>query len=461
MRTWALLLLSGILAVMHATGPVHPQDEEGILFRSWKIAHADLKRHLPGRQSNHFLHFCRGLRGGFAREKKKRHTAKPDGLSVPLIVPPNPLQTPRLSSHSQSHSQAQQAITQAEEEMSCGDDDYEKQDAEQQGDGDGDGDEDGDEDENEDEDGDENGYESEGNDSQGDWCENGEDEDEEEDSRGPNNRGLPRAPDDEMYPEGTKRFTAFTPTHDLLQKRHINPTRPASITPRAQQASRADDRNNNDDIAQTLLAQGDELLIKGEIEEALTTYIQAVHAKPTSSDAFFRLAVVAENTDPPDKETALALANVALSLKPSHPEALCLEGHMYDCSSCDIEGAEESYRSALAASPQHVGASFLLARLLHYKLSQLDEADKLYARVLEAKPDKASIWCDHARLHMQRTDFAAAEALLKRATKIDPAHAHALILLARVRWMLHKDHEGALSIAQRAVALAPADIPSR
>ena len=90
----------------------------------------------------------------------------------------------------------------------------------------------------------------------------------------------------------------------------------------------------------------------------------------------------------------------------------------------DTEGALESYRAYLQRFPADLEASFNLARLEKAR-GHLDEAGRLYERLLELYPDDGPAANNLADLLLQRnTQLERAEQLVRHALEVDPRNGH-------------------------------------
>src|SRR5215510_193304 len=90
----------------------------------------------------------------------------------------------------------------------------------------------------------------------------------------------------------------------------------------------------------------------------------------------------------------------------------------------------------------------------HYRQGRFDDADKICTRVLKAAPD----WFDALHLaglvKLESGKAAAAQVLLAKALKLNPASAQVLANLGRTLSALNRDDE-AMATLDKALTLSP------
>jgi cellulose synthase operon protein C len=237
------------------------------------------------------------------------------------------------------------------------------------------------------------------------------------------------------------------------------------------------------DRTDVLDALGRSLLAAGEPQQALTTYgrwsslepksvvphmrsadIHAARAGWDAALASYRraLAIDPESTAPllgivrvemVNKRYDQALA-VARSLQTKRPNAalgFALEGDI-EMTRKRADAAIASYRNALAKRD----ATTEVAKKAHVALmatGRVDQAETIATEWTRARPNDADFIFSVGKMALARNDLAGAERKFARVLELHPQNAPALNNIAWI--MVQQKRTGAVSVAQKAVALAP------
>lgn len=174
---------------------------------------------------------------------------------------------------------------------------------------------------------------------------------------------------------------------------------------------------------------GNALMRLGQVREALGAYRRASTLDPLFAIGFVGLASASLAAD--DAGGALAAASRACQLAPQLFEAWSLQGEA------------------------------------HYRLEQIDEADRCWSRALQLKPAAAAVMVKRANLLSRFGRVAEANALLEQAIRADPAHEPAywsrLMNLSYLCDDARRLHEAHLAWAARfapAAAATPMRMPA-
>ena len=220
----------------------------------------------------------------------------------------------------------------------------------------------------------------------------------------------------------------------------------------------------------------------GALEQATITYRKIASLDPNSAAAYIRLAEVlrAAGRGPqaeaalrkaleiiPDllqaqgalldllmssgqRAEALALAKKLQSDRPQQPQGYLLEG-AYHARGKANDAAIAVYRTGLTKTNHSEIAKSLYLELLN--VGRNAEANQFSVQWMRANPKDAAFDYLLAEQHLERKDYADAEARLRRVLKIYPDNARALNNLS---WALSQQSKpGSVAPALRAAALAP------
>ena len=137
--------------------------------------------------------------------------------------------------------------------------------------------------------------------------------------------------------------------------------------------------------AEAFYNQGNALRDLGRLDDAMTSYSQALKIKPDYAEAHCNLGTILENFGQLDK--AEANYRRALEIKPEFAVAHSNLGNTLRALG-QLKDAVASYHQALEIKPDYVEAHYNLGNALR-DLGQLNEAVGRYVRALEIKPDFA------------------------------------------------------------------------
>jgi protein O-GlcNAc transferase len=175
------------------------------------------------------------------------------------------------------------------------------------------------------------------------------------------------------------------------------------------------------DLADALIAEGNEAEDAGKPNEACEHYRSAVAVAP---------------------RYARAHLNLGLGL-----EAIG-----------DIEAAFRSYEAALAIDPGDAYANYNLGRALH-ALGDLERAERLLRAALDRKPEFPEALVVLSNVHDSRGDLTAALASVEHALKQRPEYAGAWYNRGDLLRKLERMSDGEASV-RRAIELAPNFVPA-
>jgi protein O-GlcNAc transferase len=174
--------------------------------------------------------------------------------------------------------------------------------------------------------------------------------------------------------------------------------------------------------------QGNQLLVKGKLNEAERAYRQAVALAPEDAQAWSNLGCTLWRLGRlPEAETSLARA---LALRPNLAQAHNNLGGVLEALG-RLEDAEQHYRDSIAIDAKQPQPYCNLGAVLH-RLGKFEEAKVEYAHALRLKPDFVEAWSNLGAAFLAHGKFADAEACLLRARELGPRHQQVLINLADV-----------------------------
>ena len=275
--------------------------------------------------------------------------------------------------------------------------------------------------------------------------------------------GLPKAPDDHLYPAAADDYGIGLPEEQLSED-ESGPTRwgmrgqesawgdnlevgEGSCSPAAEEGEgEGEPGEESPGVATTGLlyaatAEQDalqrravELVHALEIDEAIATWKRSVAVHPASGAA---VALAAANIGGlqillGNKAAARRQLSRALVADPTHPVALWQEGHYLECCQGDHMAALRMYEKAAAAAPHSPVPLYAQGRLRLARLHDHVAARGLYARALELDPTNVRVALDAAQLELVAGNLGAARKLATGALKHNPQHPHALLLLSKV-----------------------------
>jgi tetratricopeptide (TPR) repeat protein len=164
-----------------------------------------------------------------------------------------------------------------------------------------------------------------------------------------------------------------------------------------------------------------------------------------------------------DADKAELLYRTALARSPNHVGALVQLAQILMEGGRDIVGAQDLLEQALALDPQDVDALCQQAHLLHVHKDDLLNAEVTYKRVLQISPDYVPALNSMAGLHLARGDEHDVARVVARALQVAPDDADTVLNSAALIWekefcrkhVAERNASAAGRLVQRALELDP------
>ena len=176
--------------------------------------------------------------------------------------------------------------------------------------------------------------------------------------------------------------------------------------------------------------QGQIDLLKGKLEQAITSFSQAIEIDSSFIDAYLSLCIVHLQVN--DPQSARLLLERILGLEPEHVEAHSLLGETRLLER-DFTAAQKSFEEAIVLDSTSVHAVFGLGRSLLLN-KNYQKADVALRRTLEWAPTHLPIYVDaHYALalnQVQLKNYGEAKTLFKKVLELDPDYPQAETKLA-------------------------------
>jgi len=189
------------------------------------------------------------------------------------------------------------------------------------------------------------------------------------------------------------------------------------------------------------------LVVKGEFKDAIAHYVKALTINPNDAEAHNNLGNVLLRVGRADE--AIAHYQRALAIQQDYAEASCnLAGALL--SQGDMDGAIVHYSAGLALSPNHAEAQYNLASALLRK-GRTDEAITHYRKTLELQPGNADAHANLGSALLEKGRLQEAIAQYREALGIAPENVAAQSNLA---WLLATCSDPSLRNGSEAVLLA-------
>ena len=189
------------------------------------------------------------------------------------------------------------------------------------------------------------------------------------------------------------------------------------------------------------------LVERGEFADAIAHYESAIAVNPAEAEAHNNLGTALLQVGRLDE--AIAHYEKALATRPEYADASCNLATAL-LQKGDIDGAIRSYLSGLALSPDQAAARLNLANALLRK-GRADEAISHYEKALELQPDNADAHTNLGNALLQKGRLEDALAEYRRALVLMPENFAAQSNLA---WLLATSADPALRNGPEAVRLA-------
>jgi tetratricopeptide (TPR) repeat protein len=192
---------------------------------------------------------------------------------------------------------------------------------------------------------------------------------------------------------------------------------------------------------------------KGDVEDAIRNYNEALEINLDYAQAHFNLGVVFLKRDKLDE--AIAEYKKALKIDPDYMEAhfdlgsaLALKG--------DLDEAIAQYRKVLEIKPDYPEADYNLGRILLLN-GNLDEALACLEKTNAGSPDSPARWYNLGNEFLNEQDWGCAIVCYRQAIKINPLSADAYANLGVVLSQKGEVKE-AMDSWQKALAINPDQI---
>jgi tetratricopeptide (TPR) repeat protein len=186
---------------------------------------------------------------------------------------------------------------------------------------------------------------------------------------------------------------------------------------------------------------------KGQLDDAVTHYKKALEINPADAEAQNNLAVTLFGSGHVDE--AISHYRDALNIRPDYSEASCNLANAL-LSKGDLDGAIARYSACLALSPNQAEAQYNLASAL-LRLGRTDEAIPHYKKALELQPDNADALANLGSAFLATGRVQEAIAAYRNALRISSENVAAQSNLA---WLLATSSDPSLRNGSEAVHLA-------
>lgn len=177
-----------------------------------------------------------------------------------------------------------------------------------------------------------------------------------------------------------------------------------------------------------LLQEGEAMLAQQRYTEAQTTFLNAVRQAPQSANAVEGLGLALEGQGKSD-ETYTVLAH-ALKLDPTLPRAQYSVARMFFKSGLQEEAARrfEKLVRQVPNDPRYLHA----LGVCYLDTARLGQAEAMLARATALEPDNATYWLHLANAEVQNEKSTEAEAHYRRALQLKPSGPEAQVQLAKL-----------------------------
>ena len=192
---------------------------------------------------------------------------------------------------------------------------------------------------------------------------------------------------------------------------------------------------------------------KGDVEDAIKQYNQALEINPNYAQAHFNLGVV--HLKRGEVDDAIAEYNHALAIMPDYMEAhfdlgtaLALKGN--------LDGAIAQYQQVLKMQPDYAEANYNLGRVLLLN-GDTDKAIGYLDKTFAADSDAMARWFNLGNEFLQQQDWQCAIVCYQQAIKINPRLADAYANLGVALSQKGETRE-AMDAWQRALEINPSQL---
>ncbi|MGL4378956.1 MAG: tetratricopeptide repeat protein [Microcoleaceae cyanobacterium] len=192
--------------------------------------------------------------------------------------------------------------------------------------------------------------------------------------------------------------------------------------------------------------------LKGQLEQAIESYKQALSLQANDPEIYHKLAQVYVLKGSFD--TAIACCQDALKINPNLAPAYLTMGNAFQFKN-ELNSAINTYKCALEIQPKSAEALANLASV-YYQLSQIESARKHYQKALEINPNLPSVYFMLGNVWTEEGQLQDAIACYEKSLMLKPNDGRVHFKLALVLAKLERIEEAIIS-AQRALQLEPND----
>lgn len=178
--------------------------------------------------------------------------------------------------------------------------------------------------------------------------------------------------------------------------------------------------------ANTALAEGSNLLERGETEKAIEILNQAVTLNPDLAEAYFKLGIAYSLIEARDKSIEITESEVSPTPEPAAKKGK--EKEVKTESEKAFEKAVEAYKKMIDANDQDHVAYYNLGRSYN-KLNEDQDAAKALRQAVKLNPEDTEYQTELGAILVKLAQYQEAIPPLKKALELDPANVRATDLL--------------------------------
>jgi len=198
------------------------------------------------------------------------------------------------------------------------------------------------------------------------------------------------------------------------------------------------------------------LIALGRHAEAIGTYSDLLKTAPDNQALAHALAMVLNATERHSEAVHVTRRVLARGVKSgainySYARSLMATG--------DASGAEAALRQCLDLEPRRIEAHISLAQLVWARTGDLAQATETLVQALRHFPNDDALWAAKAAIHLGADDARGAYASL--ASRVERAQVSPMLLLRAGLAALEFEPATALSLAERALRVLPANAAAR
>jgi len=208
------------------------------------------------------------------------------------------------------------------------------------------------------------------------------------------------------------------------------------------------------DKAMLSLQMGNEYFLKGDIDNSISSYKQAISLDPNYISAYSNLGNALKDKGSYDE--SIDIHTKAITLDPNNHKLYYNLGVVLQLK-MQYNDAIVAYRHSISLNPNHVNSIYNIG-LTYQEIGNLDEAMSLYLKVLEFDPYHIS-----ARLNYCNILMAANNKLTERCyldvLAIDPHHVKGLINLASYyQSQIDYDNVAVTKLYEKVIKIDPSNV---